>query len=216
MAKATCKLPECDTPRHAYGYCSKHGARWKRYGDPHTVKLVRNTNCAARGCVRSRRFKSGYCHPHNDRYKRLGDAMEDVPLNGLPPRRKAKIYAADGYVLVHAPDSPMAGVRRYVPEQRLVMAEHIGRPLKRHETVHHINGVRHDNRIENLELWSSLHPSGQRVMDKVEWATQMLALYAPERLAPDLTEAIAAMGATSWPTTRHAARSAPVRASTHA
>lgn len=49
--------------------------------------------------------------------------------------------------------------------------------------MHHINGVRDDNRIENLELWSSAHPFGQRVTDKVEWAVEMLKLYAPDRLA---------------------------------
>lgn len=65
----------------------------------------------------------------------------------------------------------------HIPEHRLVMQRHLDRPLLRHETVHHVNGVRTDNRLENLELWSSSHPAGQRVVDKVSWAREILATY---------------------------------------
>jgi uncharacterized protein (DUF1330 family) len=65
-----------------------------------------------------------------------------------------RVKQSNGYVLISRPDHP-AQSNSYVLEHRLVMEKHLGRYLTRQEEIHHINGVRDDNRIENLELFSS-------------------------------------------------------------
>ncbi len=89
----------------------------------------------------------------------------------------------DGYVRVYVPGDPHAQSDGWALEHRVVMATVLGRPLLPEETVHHVNGDRTCNTADNLEVWSSRHPKGQRCADLVAWAKELLALYEPEALA---------------------------------
>lgn len=67
-----------------------------------------------------------------------------------------------GYIYVYVPDHPWANKAGKVAEHRLVMEKRLGRYIEPHEQVHHMNGVRNDNRDENLELWVVSQPHGTR------------------------------------------------------
>lgn len=74
------------------------------------------------------------------------------------------ISKAHGYVVLDLRDD---GIR--ITEHRYVMEKYLGRPLRPFESVHHKNGIRTDNRIENLELWARPQLPGQRVADLLQW-----------------------------------------------
>jgi hypothetical protein len=112
------------------------------------------------------------------------------------PRWKGgRRVSSDGYVVLQQPHHPNANKAGSVFEHVVVMSSHIGRPLRAGETVHHRNGIRSDNRIENLELWAKNHGPGQRVEDLIYHAVRTLKIYAPHLLCDvefDLTMLAAA------------------------
>lgn len=179
-----CAVETCLNTASERGYCVSHARRLRLYGDVMAgipLKLRNGSNdqpCKVEGCGKKAQSHL-LCSAHLYRLRVWGDVRADVPIRG---RVRQPITTGGGYRMVYAPEYPHADRRGYVLEHRLVMAGIIGRPLLPEEQVHHINGIRDDNRPENLELWTRSHPSGQRVTDKVAWAEQMLRLYAPEKL----------------------------------
>lgn len=103
------------------------------------------------------------------------------------PKRKStgEWKSFQGYVITYKKDHPNSRSTGCLLKHVLVMSEHIGRPIKANENVHHINGVRDDNRIENLELWHRGQCSGQRLHEKLEWSKKFLEEYGYTVTAPE-------------------------------
>lgn len=82
-----------------------------------------------------------------------------------------------GYRILHRPNHPNSGKCGNICEHVYVMSNYLNRPLKKGENVHHINGIKDDNRIENLELWHRAQPAGQRLDQKINWCKEFLEEY---------------------------------------
>ena len=177
-----CMAPSCDLPAEAKGYCPGHYLRLQRTGvaDESPLKRPRQV-CSVADCGRDHKAK-GYCPAHYKRFLVHGDPLADQPIR----QSEGNGHISHGYRQIPVPRElrHLVGGKTKVGEHRLVMAQYLGRPLLSDEVVHHRNGKRTDNRIDNLELWSTAHPKGQRVSDLVKFGIQMLTRYAPELALP--------------------------------
>lgn len=162
---STCSIEDCGRKVFRIGWCKTHYKRHlagKPLDAPIQQKMSSAGNCTVEGCSNPRRFR-GLCIGH---YVRDRDGR--VVAGAIRPwtRHEGGRIDSKGYRIVQGKK-----------EHRLVMERHLGRPLMPHENVHHINGNRSDNRIENLELWAKTQPCGQRVSDQIAQAEELIARY---------------------------------------
>lgn len=96
-----------------------------------------------------------------------------------------------GYMMVLSPGHPRADKARYVFEHILVMEESLGRYLQSGENVHHLNGIRDENRPENLELWTRPQPTGIRATDALAWAHEIIRRHEAKLDIPGVIDSTA-------------------------
>jgi hypothetical protein len=174
-----CKFEACERKSEARGYCPAHSKHLKMFGELRAVapRISHGGNagriCKFEPCERPVKAR-GYCEGH------AAQIRKGQQLRAIRVRTGGWQLNSDGY---SRRSIKVNGRQITILQHREVMEETLGRKLLPGENVHHINGVRHDNRPENLELWSKAQPAGQRIADKLAWADEMIALYRPSLLA---------------------------------
>jgi len=185
---ARCIVPECGSRPVGRGLCSAHWQRWKK-GEDVGVKVPeadsgkslasypKAAECKVPGCER-RPVNRWMCNKHAIQRQagiidEDGNKLREKKNRGRLPKGY-RTYQR-GYLKKMCKGHPNADKDGYVLEHRLVMEEHVGRYLTADEVVHHINGTRDDNRIENLQLRTKKsHGYGHEPIQNVEEAITVL------------------------------------------
>jgi hypothetical protein len=185
MTNRTCSIYGCERVPDYGAYCQMHRKRIKKYGSPGPAgslrtKRVDYPNCTVEGCSVTLIYARGLCAMHYQRLNLSGDTGEGARRRRLRGTG-TRFTTSDGYVKVQEPGG------EEIFEHRVVMEAMLGRPMLPVETVHHRNGIRHDNRPENLELWVGWgkQPKGQRVENLIAFVVK----HYPEQVAEALKEA---------------------------
>ena len=163
-----CSIAGCSGRYQARGLCGAHYVRLRTkgiLGGP--IENERSRSACSFGECREPAAARRLCKLHYYRMRRgipMDRPIRQSPGQPLPPDKYPRVKVGGKHVAAH----------------RHVMEQHLGRPLRSDEHVHHVNGDRHDFRLSNLELWTTSHPYGQRASDHLAWARRIVALYGDD------------------------------------
>ena len=112
-----------------------------------------------------------------NKVKSCGCFNREVARHRMTRENNPLWKGGEGFVTKRGYREIKHGVNRGKLEHRVIYEQHYGIQLLPHQNIHHINGDKLDNRIENLELWDTSQPSGQRVEDKIKYYFELVEKY---------------------------------------
>jgi len=197
-----CSIEACPNKNYGRSWCFRHYGAWRKTGDPLGLEDQRKVfrregsggprwknepdaiidfdrklsgSCCVVDCDKEYK-QANFCYMHYNRYRsygRVGPACSEKELSDSKKDNDGWSIR-NGYKIKWTP-----GGSNCIYQHREVYEEFLGRKLESFENIHHINGIRDDNRIENLELWVVPQPNGQRVEDLIDFLVE----HYPDKVA---------------------------------
>ena len=170
-------------------YCGKE-FETRRKGRKYCSGKCNLCSWRTRNKEKHKNYQDGYYEKNKEAQKKCKRDLYRLKMGISPdtPMMRAPNGAGHldqhGYRMFYMPWHPNARKSGHVSGHVYEMSKYMNRALRDNEIVHHKNGIRDDNRIENLELCTDRQPPGRRVKDQIPWCISFLREYGYEITEP--------------------------------